>query len=429
MNNRLRLNFALETAEERLKFLDSYLPTLKFTPNEHELETLSDYILWGKNDKGLNSQQDGNITLKEWSSSQNVESLEGLMEIPGFQETKIRELNNTHYKTKRIVFDRKAALQSATPYFQELYSKLFREIDKTELTLNYYELLTNKRQKPPRDALLNRFTEEEQEKLRERASKLTAQNYLKMRHYLVELRKEQYAYKDASVVPIMPRGQSVEITEPLRIGTDIEVRPICLYNSTKLAKKIFADNIKPQNFSNEDLQKISEILNNTPKSKFVLDFCQQSHLLEIYKNIEILQEAAEQDPDELQTSAASIVRTLRFYESRAKLNDIQKEVLKMKVNGQSNMRIADIINKKYGTSYNDNYISTIYRQKVLTAIGKAAALHKRIMENIFFPENFKTCKDCGRILLRDPEVFTRQKKANDGFAPRCKVCERKRRVK
>jgi hypothetical protein len=55
MNNRLRLNFALETAEERLKFLDSYLPTLKFTPNEHELETLSDYILWGKNDKGLNS--------------------------------------------------------------------------------------------------------------------------------------------------------------------------------------------------------------------------------------------------------------------------------------------------------------------------------------------------------------------------------------
>ena len=84
MNNRLRLNFALETAEERLKFLDSYLPTLKFEPNEHELETLSDYLLWGKNEKGLNSQQDGNITLKEWAPSQNIESLEGLMEIPGF---------------------------------------------------------------------------------------------------------------------------------------------------------------------------------------------------------------------------------------------------------------------------------------------------------------------------------------------------------
>ena len=429
MNNRLRLNFALETAEERLKFLDSYLPTLKFAPNEHELETLSDYILWGKNDKGLNSQQEGNITLKEWAPSQNIESLEGLMEIPGFQETKLKELNSTHYKTKRIVFDRKAALQSATPYFKKLYEDLFREIDKTELILNYYEELTKKRDKPPRESLLNRFTEEEQEKLRERASKLTPKNYLKMRHYLVELRTEQYSYRDASAVPIMPRGQLTDAAEPLRIGTDIEVRPVGLFDSSLLSKKIFAETLIPQSFSEIELQKVSDILNTAPKSKLVLDFSIPGHLLEIYKNIEILQEAAEQDPDELSSSAASIVRTLRFYESRAKLNEIQKDVLKLKVNGMSNMRIADIINKKYNTSYNDNYISTIYRQKVLIAISKAALLHKRVIENVFFPENFKVCKDCGRPLLRDPEIFTRQKKANDGFAPRCKICEKKRRAK
>jgi hypothetical protein len=47
--NRLRLDFSLQTTEERLKFLESYLPTLTFTPDEHETETLSDYVLWGKN--------------------------------------------------------------------------------------------------------------------------------------------------------------------------------------------------------------------------------------------------------------------------------------------------------------------------------------------------------------------------------------------
>ena len=429
MNNRLRLNFALETAEERLQFLDSYLPTLKFEPNEHELETLSDYLLWGKNDKGLNSQQEGNIKLKEWAPSQNIESLEGLMEIPGFQETKLKELNTTHYKTKRIVFDRKTALQNSTPYFQELYTKLFREIDRTELTLNYYESLTKKRDKPPRDSLLNRFTEEEQKQLQERASKLTPQNYLKMRHYLVELRTEQYSYKDAAVSPIMPRGQISDAAEPLRIGTDIEVRPAGLYNTTSLSKKIFAETFIPQSFNQNELQKISDELNKTPNSRIILDFCDPGHLLEIYKNIEYLQETAEQDPDELSSSAASIIRTLRYYETRAKLNEVQRDVLKLKIKGTSNMRIADIINEKYGTSYNDNYISTIYRQKVLIAISKAALLHKRIIENVFFPENFKVCKDCGRPLLRDPEIFTRQKKANDGFAPRCKVCEKKRRAK
>lgn len=429
MNNRLRLNFALETAEERLKFLDSYLPTLKFTPNEHELETLSDYLLWGKNEKGLNSQQDGNITLKEWAPSQNIESLEGLMEIPGFQETKLKELNNTHYKTKRTIFNRNSALQSATPYFKKLYENLFREIDRTELTLNYYETLIKKRDKPPRDTLLSRFTEKEQEELRERASKLTPKNYLKMRHYLVELRTEQYSFRDSSVVPIMPRGQLIDAAEPPRIGTDVEVRPVGLYDTSSLSKKIFAETLIPQSFNEVELQKISKELNRVPNSKVTLDFCNPGHLLEIYRNIEELQEAAEQDPDELYSSAASIVRTLRFYENRAKLNEIQREVLKLKVNGTSNMRIADIINEKYGTSYNDNYISTIYRQKVLIAISKAALLHKRVIENIFFPENFKICKDCGRPLLRDPEIFTRQKKANDGFAPRCKACEKKRRAK
>ena len=93
------------------------------------------------------------------------------------------------------------------------------------------------------------------------------------------------------------------------------------------------------------------------------------------------------------------------------------------------MRIADIINEKYGTSYNDNYISTIFHQKILPQIAQAATDHYEIVKNLFFPENFKVCKDCGRPLLRDPEIFTRQKKANDGFAPRCKACEKKRRAK
>ncbi len=83
MKNRLKLNFQLETAAERTNFIESYLPTLNFTPNEHELETISDYILWGKNDSGLNPQQEKLIELKKWAPTTS-ESIEGLMEIPGF---------------------------------------------------------------------------------------------------------------------------------------------------------------------------------------------------------------------------------------------------------------------------------------------------------------------------------------------------------
>jgi hypothetical protein len=49
------------------------------------METLSDYVLWGKNKSGLNAQQEGDVTLKEWAASK-VESIDGLIENPGFQE-------------------------------------------------------------------------------------------------------------------------------------------------------------------------------------------------------------------------------------------------------------------------------------------------------------------------------------------------------
>lgn len=54
--NRLQLNFQLESAADRAAFVQEYLSTIDFEPNEYELETISNYILWGKNDKGLNSQ-------------------------------------------------------------------------------------------------------------------------------------------------------------------------------------------------------------------------------------------------------------------------------------------------------------------------------------------------------------------------------------
>ena len=126
-SNRLRLDFSLETVEERLNFLNKYLPTITFIPNDHETETLSDYILWGKNPQtGLNAQQEGIITLKEWAPNSNIESLESLMEIPGFQETRFQRIGGTHYRTKRYVFNREETLKKSTPEMRPIFEELFR---------------------------------------------------------------------------------------------------------------------------------------------------------------------------------------------------------------------------------------------------------------------------------------------------------------
>ena len=227
----------------------------------------------------------------------------------------------------------------------------------------------------------------------------------------------------------MPR-QSEEINienNDIRIGEDILVLPLGLYDNSSLSKKIFGP-IDPFIYSDEELKQISNMIwIDTSKNKQIINFEDPIHILAIFKILNELKTEKDEDPEEIYGAAASIIRTLQYYKDQAKLNELQDEILQMKLAQKQNLEIAAYINNKYGTTYNDNYISTIYRQKILPTIALAATHHKLIMSNIFYPENFKKCKDCGQVILRAPEFFVRQRKAPDGFAPRCKICDKKRR--
>ena len=351
------------------------------------------------------------------------------MEQPGFQESKFTQLNATHYRTKRIVFDREDTLKKAPPHLIPVFNELFAQIDYIELVINYYDLLHGKRTTPPRDSLLKNFSEEKRQQCEQKAAALNQRQYLKMRHRLVELRTEQYTYRDSVYNTILPHVDThIEIETPLRFDSDIEVRPFGLHDNSKWAKKIFRLPPDPFIFDEKDLQRISDMIwKPKEQNQLYFDFCNPEHILMLYKNYALFETEMENDPDHINSSSAAVFRTLKFYEQSARLNELQHELLQMKIHGVPNTKIASIINQKYHTSYNDNYISTIYRKKIIPTIADCARLHKLIMENIFYPENFKKCKDCGQLYLRDSEFFVKQHKAPDGYAPRCKRCSKKKR--
>ena len=394
------------------------------------METLSDYILWGKNKSGLNAQQEGDVTLKEWAASK-VESIDGLIENPGFQEQRFQKLGGTHYKTARVVFNRDEVLKKAPQNLKQIFEDLFAQIDYMELVINYYDLQNGKRKTPPREALLKRFSEEKQQKCMKKAAELTQRQYLKMRHHLVELRTEQYTYRDCVSSTILPHTDiyPIEPEEPFRFDADMEILPFGLHDGSPWAAKVFQMAPEPLSFTEEDLKKVSDKIWKQTEHKQSFSFENPDHLLALYKSYKDIKFEADQDPDQIYGAAASLLRTLQFYEENAKLNDLQREILHMKIDQVPNLDISLYINKKYGTTYNDNYISTIFRKKILSTIAEAASYHKMIMDNIFYPENFKRCKDCGRMLLRSPEFFMRQHKAPDGFSPRCKGCQKIKREK
>ena len=62
MTNRLKLDFTISSLEERTSFVDNYLVENKeifdIKPiTEKELETIENYILWGKDKNGKNVNQ------------------------------------------------------------------------------------------------------------------------------------------------------------------------------------------------------------------------------------------------------------------------------------------------------------------------------------------------------------------------------------
>lgn len=439
--NRLKLDWGLSTSMERNNFLSIYLskePFLSSPPNEEELETMANYVLWGKNENGQNLEQEGLVELPRRNStwtSQNIESLDELTESPTFNENSIFSLTSK-LPTKKVreVFSREKTRETAPSYLLPIFESLWRQIDEIELTLNFYELEHGKRTKEPRTELLKLFSEEDCAILRQRALNINQFHYLKLRHLLVELRREQYTIKDSySERVLLHNSTAPQESSPQFFDADFPVFPFGTKTNTKLCNLIFKDfsALIPQNFSQEELLSISKFYWTKERDKNELReesvFFDFTDLESVYNLFLLLGELSEEDEEQLYSTTSSFLKTLDFYVKQASLTEVQQEILDLKIKKEKNQDIAAHINKKYGKTYTINYISTIFRQKIIPAINEAASYHKQLIWNLPFEEEFKVCTKCGQRLLRDPINFVRKSRSKDGFSNHCKLCDKRDR--
>jgi hypothetical protein len=159
------------------------------------------------------------------------------MESPTFNEASLSPIGAVRYTQKKEVFSREEALEQAPDYLKPQFLTLFHEIDKLDYQIEWYELEHGRRTKEIRSELTKQFTEEELCTLREATMHWNQYKYLKMRHELVELRREQYTLREsfapiilteATIVPPMPLSDPQMDCEiavlPLGVANDNEVR-------------------------------------------------------------------------------------------------------------------------------------------------------------------------------------------------------------
>ena len=437
--NRLKLDFTLITTEERKAFLNKYLPTLTFTPSNHELECLGSYLLWGKGEDGLNSQQRGDCILKEWdttSTARHETSLEALLEEPSFNENDIRSSSDPPSKVPHIKLNRELIRSTAPSNYLKLFEDLWRRIDEIDLIIESYELQNGLRTKEIRPELLNRIDDATLMAAEARAGSISQATYLKLRHQLVEMRREQYILKDGYSSPRKKTTLSIfSPSEILDFNSTILVLPLGLKSQTPTSfrEQVWTWPIQPnltkdlKGLSSYIWKKNSEVEKKSERN-FYFDFRNPEHLYNAFVQYFNLEDAAASsklfNPE---SSLPAFFETLKFYAEAADLNSIQRRIFELKLQHKTNAEIQTEINSTFKTSYNENYISTIWKKKILEAIAQVATLQEIELKEVFFEENWKKCSLCGRTLLRDPRYFMRKKTSSDGLGARCKKCEKDKR--
>lgn len=426
--NRLKLKFEIQSAQERSDFIQTYLTREEFRlkpPTKKELETISNYILWGKDANGEKIDVEIERKNQTWTEKK-PESIEGLRAVEGFQESDLRPLGELPLpKLQKLKFDRNDAIGSP---IEETFNNLFRRIDELDLLVTLYDCAQSKRSTPPRAELLNRFTEEELQRFQSIAAGLTEGRYLKLKHELVELRREQYTLRDSFRSTIFRHTNPIRPLPPQ--FPPLLVYPFGLYFDNPLSEKVFEEFPNPFNFSSEDLEELSTLIWGFEERKNELpSFLDPNFWNFLLDNYRILQDANDEAlyNKQLHSEIPALKKTVDFYIDGAHLTPVQKEVLRLKINGVRNEDITRELFHKFKKSYSINYISTIYRKQIIDAICGFALNHWTTTKELFFSENFKVCKKCGRVLLKDTFNFTRKQRSSDGFMGSCKRCEKKKK--
>ena len=434
MANRLHLDFSISGTIERKDFVDQYVQRPEFILKpltDDELETIANYILWGKDPDGQSLVQKGDISIetrnKTWQRD-DTESLDAMMESPTFNEASLRKPTEARTRIAREVFDRQKALEECPEHMRAVFTDLFDRIDKLEMSIHFYEFAHGKRKEPPRTALTKRFSEAEVDAARAISEKWNQFKYLKQRHLIVELRREQFTLRDNYIEKHMRHTPPEPDLDPVNLDfeAEIPVFPLGLVGAP-FSELVFkqADDLNPTTYTEKELDVLTRHYWNKKEQsrpQLFFNFGELEHVYELFGQLVELEEELDALP--IESNLGKLIATLKYYIARTDLTEAHQEILDLKINKQKNQDIADIINKKYGKSYTANYISTIFRQKIIPRINETANFHALIIENMCFEENFKKCHGCGKWLLIDAENFVRKSRSKDGFSTKCKKCDR-----
>lgn len=387
---KFQLDFSIYSSKDRMEAIKKIdLSSLTKT----ELETVTNYVLYGKDEDDTSCVDRKEIQIKSKFNSYNKDkhiSLDELMESPTFDEN-IFSKDKAIYKKVKPSIDKDKAAQ--IPGMEALWE----EINKMDKILKEN---TGELEKTPQTPTLT-----------------TKQIYY-LKHQLIELRTQQYYLMDSYFPVIQLQRNKTEFHSNL---IDSQMNYPVLPRGTMSSKDdSYFKNPKidtaPQIkiYSEEEVEKIIE------EQKPYLDFRNPLHIYQLIQHYEEIKDCAEKNPD---SPLNNLLWTLDFYIEKAELSEQQLLIIRDKKLRIPNKEIAQHLHDELGIYHQENYISTIWN-KCVGLITNAVELNydEYLCRN--YDKAWKCCTRCKQFLLRDSRNFVKKAKAADGLTSRCKRCDK-----
>lgn len=371
-----------------------------------QLEGLANFILFGKDaskfDTNMVQRKEIAIDTKKKTYTRTPPvSLDELMENPVFDEGRVREMKKSTYTNPKP--------KIARPTYNEL-GEVMDEGDSSipgmvQLwdSIDYLERQVE---------LWHGAAPEEGEHVPEG---WTSYNLYKMKHWIIELKQQQYMLKKIFNPP-MPHFHQ----PPTYPAIDWEAdswywRPIRNEEGVGLSEQVKRDS------SLFDYRNSGILIKHVVR-RHTIDLTDPNHIYWLLEYYDALKKSSWED---LNGQMKYILFDLETLDERAGLSAAQYDILELKVQKWTNERIKDYLHEHHGLVYNVNYISTIYKRNICEKLALSATIMYKEHVNRDRPAAWKVCSCCGERLLRDPIFFVKKSTSVDGLAARCKACDKK----
>lgn len=410
MKKKFSLNYDIYSDQDRVKEINKILDNLNSTPSNSDLELMANYILYGKDENNTNAIQRKETyeEKKRYNSfkkaSEKVESLDAIMDNPMMDQIGFKAMDEKYvYKKikpsiKRPKFNKEGQLTDPGDSQIPGMEQLWESIDRLQKIIN----IADGKIPPDENPIIT-----------------DSYKLYKMRHQLIELRRDQYYLKDLFAPTI--KFLNCKPSSPQLIDWDND--SFYWISKEEWEKKINSSYIKLSKNPN-DYEWREDGMVKWVVRRHTFDWENPTHIKYLIDNYSAIWQMAYDQP---YSDARILIMDFDRYQTMADLSPLRQHILNRKIDKWTYLNILRELDKEWNIQYNENHICTIVTTEIPQKIAKIARRNRLLLETPI--EERKTCTICKKALPKDYLFFGKNSGRRDGFSSSCKECEKKRRIK